>query len=156
MSKDEYYGIKEVAKMLGVSDKTVRRRIQNGQLQAILKEGAYGKQYHLPKAQFEDAIETVEVLTVKKEHDIKNLALVLAKHLDERETRIVDEIHSMKAELKDEFEKKLEEQLVIQEERIREKVLEQMHSENTKLMKYIAVTREEDQKKKKWWNKIWK
>ena len=49
-----YLTIKEAARRLGISERTVRRRIKDGSLPAELKQGDYGQQYFIPA----DVIET--------------------------------------------------------------------------------------------------
>ena len=56
--------IKEAAEMLGVSDKTVRRRIKKGELPAQLVDSPYGEQYMIPADAVEAASQTM-VATVE-------------------------------------------------------------------------------------------
>jgi excisionase family DNA binding protein len=43
----QHWTIKEVAEMLGLSEKTIRRRIKDGTLKAEQKPGKYGVEYHI-------------------------------------------------------------------------------------------------------------
>lgn len=48
----EYYNVEQAAKLLDVSKRTIRNRIQQGKLEGEKISGPYGQQYRLPADQF--------------------------------------------------------------------------------------------------------
>jgi len=106
MDNLDFYTIKEVAGILKISEKTVRRRIQKDELQAEKREGAYGSQYFLPKNQFDVAEHIISVVDVKKQYDLQELALSLNVYLTERDDNVLSEIENIKSgnsDLKDDM-----------------------------------------------------
>lgn len=92
--------IKEAAEMLGVSDKTVRRRIKKGELPAELVDSPYGEQYMIPADAVEAASQTLTVATVEKQPDPMTIALAIGQALDKRDAEIKAEIQSLREEIR--------------------------------------------------------
>ena len=94
-----YLTIKEAARRLGISERTVRRRIKDGSLPAELKQGDYGQQYFIPA----DVIETAQVITdvveVKKVHDGQALSMAIVRAMEERDKALEGELIAMREEL---------------------------------------------------------
>ena len=91
--------IKEAARRLGISERTVRRRIKDGSLPAELKQGDYGQQYFIPA----DVIETAQVITdvveVKRVHDGQALSMAIVRAMEERDKALEGELIAMREEL---------------------------------------------------------
>lgn len=79
-----YLTVREAAEQLGISEKTVRRRIKNGSLPAELKQGDYGQQYFIPADAIETAQAITDVVEVKRVHDVQALSMAVVQALDER------------------------------------------------------------------------
>ncbi len=94
-----YLTIKEAARRLGISERTVRRRIKDGSLPAELKQGDYGQQYFIPA----DVIETAQVITdvveVKRVHDGQALSMAIVRAMEERDKALEGELIAMREEL---------------------------------------------------------
>ena len=71
----DFYKVKQVAELLGVSRSTVRRRIRAGKLKAEKVDGPNGKEYRLPAEQFDEAIfkeeESEDEVVEEKVYDSK-------------------------------------------------------------------------------------
>ena len=100
MSSDKRLTIKEAAKRLGVSDKTVRRRIKKGELPAQLVDSPYGEQYMIPADAVEAASQTIAVATVEKQPDPRTIAMAIGQALDQRDAEIKSEIQALRDEIK--------------------------------------------------------
>ena len=81
-----YLTIKEAAERLGISERTVRRRIKEGSLSAELRLGQYGQQYFIKADVIETAQAITDVVEVKKVHDGQALSLAIVKALRERQS----------------------------------------------------------------------
>ena len=72
--EDEHVTVKEAAQLLEVSQRTVRRRIKSGKLEAEKIDGPYGKQYMLPADQFADIAKDIrDVVSVEQPVSIQRL-----------------------------------------------------------------------------------
>jgi len=80
-----YLTIKEAAERLGISERTVRRRIKEGSLSAELRLGQYGQQYFIKADVIETAQAITDVVEVKKVHDGQALSLAIVKALEGRD-----------------------------------------------------------------------
>lgn len=94
-----YLTIKEAAERLGVSDRTVRRRIKDGSLPAKLKMGQYGQQYFIPVNAIDTAQTITDVVEVKRVHDAQALSLAIVQALEEQNKAFTDELEAMKKEV---------------------------------------------------------
>lgn len=99
MLDKEWLTVKEAAKVLGISDKTVRRRIAAGTITAEFKEGPYGMQYYIPSSVINTAQQIINTVTVKKEYDLQELALSLSNYFQERDKQYISQIDSLKSQL---------------------------------------------------------
>lgn len=90
------YSVKEVANILGVSEKTVRKRIKLGKIKAEIVNGPYGDQYMIAADQFNAAEEVFDVVSVKKEYDLQELSFALKNYLEEERTTILSELEELK------------------------------------------------------------
>jgi MerR family copper efflux transcriptional regulator len=84
---EQYLSVSEAAKMLGVSEKTVRRRIKAGDLLAELVPGPYGQQYRIPASAIQTAQEVVDVIQVDRPNDPRVLGMVVAQAVEEAVAR---------------------------------------------------------------------
>ena len=118
------YTIAEAADLLGLSTKTIRRRIKQGEIPATLEPGPYGDQYIIPAAAIDTAQEIIDVVQVHRPTDATTLALVITQAMDERDKGLQDEITQLRQQV-EELTKTLQErdrQLV---EQLREALDEQ-------------------------------
>lgn len=100
MSKDSRtYSIAEAAERLGLSKKTVRRRIQKGDLPAKLEEGPYGPEYRIPAEAITTAQEVIDVVKVERPTDPMTLAMVIVQALEERDRCLQEEITELRREV---------------------------------------------------------
>lgn len=97
---NDYITVKEAAEMLRVSDKTIRRRIQKGELQAELMDSPYGQQYFIKKDQINNALQIIDVVQVKKEYDLQELAITLADYMDKRDSALIKSINDLTNEVR--------------------------------------------------------
>ena len=93
------YNIAEAAEMLGISKRTVRRRIQKGELPADLEEGPYGPEYRIPAEAITTAQEVIDVVKVERPTDPMTLAMVIVQALEERDRRLQEEIAGLRQEV---------------------------------------------------------
>lgn len=97
---NEYVTVKEAAEMLRVSDKTIRRRIQKGELKAELMNSPYGQQYFIKKDQINNALQIIDVVQVKKEYDLQELALSLSDYMEKRDSALIKTISDLTDEVR--------------------------------------------------------
>jgi|CZCA01.1.fsa_nt_gi excisionase family DNA binding protein len=93
------YNIAEAAEMLGISKRTVRRRIQKGELPADLEEGPYGPEYRIPAEAITTAQEIVDVVRVERPTDPQTLAMIVVRALEERDRCLQEEITELRREV---------------------------------------------------------
>lgn len=148
--KDDYYTLKEAAELLGVSSKTIRRRIQLGEIEAELLDGPYGEQYFLPKVQFKKAAQIIDVVQIRKEHELRDVALALSTLMEERDEKLIKQFKDFQEKqienmdnLRDQIKEDLQKEFEEREKSIRENIL----AENKILMAKIQEMREKEQKK---------
>ena len=180
MNEEIIYSIGEIAKILDISEHTVRKyendfnlKIPRNELGhryytdkevSLLQMIIAWKQKGLTKTTINelmnhsvDAIDqkeqAMELVTLDKLTG-KEIAELMARQMSdmmmEREQKLKEEFNK---ELKQELKTQLEAQEDRMEERIKDQVLNQIKAENEKLMNYIAATREED-KKKGFWSRL--
>lgn len=94
-----YYTIKEAAERLGVSERTVRRRIKDDSLPAKKMLGQYGQQWFIPVQAIETAQEITEVVEVKRSHDVQALTLAIVQALESRDNAMKAELEALTAEV---------------------------------------------------------
>lgn len=94
-----YLTVREAAEQLGISEKTVRRRIKNGSLPAELKQGDYGQQYFIRADAIETAQAITDVVEVKRVHDVQALSMAVVQALDERNKTLESELATIREEL---------------------------------------------------------
>ena len=92
----QHWTIKEAAEALGLSEKTVRRRIKDGTLKAQQTQGKYGIEYHITDLK--------EVLSLDKGLDTEgNTALVKAldiiRALQEENERLAGQVGYLQAQV---------------------------------------------------------
>ena len=110
----EFYTIEEVAEVLNVSTDTVRRRIRNGQLQAVKRPAdhipGHGQRWYIPRRAL-GMQEITEVIQVPHSLTLNDFDMMITSRLEailnERDERTVEVI---RAELSATLEKALNEQ----------------------------------------------
>lgn len=174
MAMDGYLTIKEAAERLGCSDKTIRRKIQSGNLKAEKKNDVYGEQYFIPEDEINVAEQILEVVKVRKEYDVQELSIALAHYMQERESKIenkldtiaqtlVDQIKELKnnnTQTLDRLEKQNQE-LKKSLEHEQEKHYIELDKKLTKWRedqqdKQLELRKNEEEKSKPWFKKIFK
>lgn len=141
---DGWITIKDAAARLEVSEKTIRRKIKKNELEAKLTDSPWGELWIINENQINKALEVVDVVTVKKEHDLKELALAISYYLDEKDenTRAeLKKLHEENKNIKDEIEK-----------------IERLTEENSrKTDQLLRLTQKFiEEKNKPWYKKIFK
>jgi excisionase family DNA binding protein len=144
--------IKEAAEMLGVSDKTVRRRIKKGELPAELVDSPYGEQYMIPADAVEAASQTIAVATVEKQPDPRTIAMAIGQALDQRDAEIKSEIQALRDEIK-----QRDEQITATLEKLESYEVDRQHREEerdkeliTKMRKAMEIKKQEKQNRSLW------
>lgn len=127
--------IKQAAEVLGVSEKNIRRMIKDGRLRATLEPSAYGQQYYIPREEIDKALQIVEVVKVKKEYSVQELAIAISSYLSERDKKFIEAIEtlSQKVEQMEKESQQLKEELLkLQEEHFKkiDEKLTQWRQEN--------------------------
>ncbi len=90
--QDRYLSIAEAAERLGKSTRTVRRWIQQGKLKAELQPGPYGEEYRIPAEVITTAQEVTEVVKIEKPASSQDLALAIAKTIEQRDKGLREEL----------------------------------------------------------------
>lgn len=155
-----WIGVKEAAKRLGVADKTIRRKIDSGELTAKKIPSPYGRDmWVLPLDQIQTAQKIVEVVEVKQEYALQDVALALSEIIKQRDAerdanfndqllQLANDIHHIQKPVLDEIQKLREENV-----RLYDLVDKRLAERDIELMEQI---REKQAKKKRsWWN-VWK
>lgn len=93
------YTISEAADLLGLSTKTIRRRIKQGEIPATLEPGPYGDQYIIPAEAIDTAQQIVDVVRVDRPTDPMTLALAITQAMDERDKGLQDEIAQLRRQV---------------------------------------------------------
>jgi len=123
-----YLTIKEAAERLGISERTVRRRIKEGSLSAELRLGQYGQQYFIKADVIETAQAITDVVEVKKVHDGQALSLAIVKALEGRDKALGGELAAIREELA-----------------VTRKALEQLKNE---------LSQQQEQQARPWWQRL--
>jgi transcriptional antiterminator len=92
----EMLNVNQTAELLQCSTKTIRNKIKNGDITAKLVDSPYGKQYAIPRAQFEVASTVIDVVTVSNELKLKEFGAILSTMLDEQNKKVIEEVQEMK------------------------------------------------------------
>lgn len=100
---DEMMTVAEAAKRLNVHEKTLRRWIRTGRVQADLVDGPYGPQYQVPVAALSTAQQVLDVVKVERPTDPMTLALAVAQAVHREHellrAQLQEELGQFKAEL---------------------------------------------------------
>src|SRR5437762_12620965 len=75
--------IKEAAKRLGISERTVQRWIKTGKLQGELVQTAYGPTWMLNADALEGAAQVMEVVKFERQTDPQTLAIAVAQAIQD-------------------------------------------------------------------------
>lgn len=180
MNENIIYSIGEIAKILDISEHTVRKYENDFYLKIPRNELGHRyytdkevglfqmiiswKQKGLTKTTINELMNHSVDAIDQKEHAMelitldkltgKEIAELMAKQMSdmmmEREQKLKEEFNK---ELKQELKIQLEAQEDRMEEKIKDQVLNQIKLENKNLMNYISATREED-KKKGFWSRL--
>lgn len=168
LSKD--LSIEQAAQLLGVSKDTVRRRIKSGEYQAEKKMGPYGEEWRLAEGQFNQAVESKEIVPMARQvtvaeleqamqrlmQNAANKAVMQAMH--EQTTQIKVELYKTKEELKEEL-REAKEELIETKETVNS-LAEQIEAQNRSLNNHYRLVDErlreisERNKKKTLWSRF--
>ena len=102
-NSNKEYTIKQAAEILDISTSTVRRRINNNEIDAYKKETEYGPTYFIPASEIDAAVMEKEVVNVSKPVEIENLKETLLEAFNQQNKALINEVM-------DRVENKLEEQ----------------------------------------------
>ncbi len=160
-----YITIKEAAERLGVSEKTARRMVKDGRLNADLREGPYGRTYYIDEAEIRTAQEITEVVPVNRLVAVPDLVNAIAARLDgkllEAVSTITKEVAGTKAAIDDLAEKEARTRAEIEalrqelaatreaQERI-EKSIEERDRRLTEALQSLT----ERKKRRPWWRRL--
>jgi len=136
-----YFDIKQAAEKLGISTRTVRRYIKTGRLSAHKVKSPYGEVWVIPEEEVNTAQEITDVVSVKREYDVKDLALAINQYLNQRDKKLDKKLDQIMARLD-----RMEQLVIEREKRLKER--------DQKLMECIRKIQGKDQQKKPWWKKI--
>ncbi len=92
----QHWTIKEAAEVLGVSEKTIRRRIKDGILKAQQVPGKYGIEYRITV--LEDALPLDKRLDIKENTSLAK-ALDIIKALQEENERLAGQVGFLQAQV---------------------------------------------------------
>jgi excisionase family DNA binding protein len=96
----ETLSVKAAAARLGVSTRTIRRRIKAGDLEASLVDGPYGHEYRIPLAAIQTAQTITDVIAVNRQTDVNTLALAIAQAIGETQKATQAEIEALRQQVK--------------------------------------------------------
>lgn len=99
MTNDEWITIREAAQRLAVSEKTIRRKIQKGELISKLEDSPYGKMYKVSGEGINTARQVIDIVKVNKEHEVQELAIALSFYMQERDKKYIDVLDNLKGEI---------------------------------------------------------
>ncbi len=91
---EETLSLAQAAQRFGVSDKTIRRWIKAGKLEATQATGPYGPEYRIPIQAVQTAQHVMDVVPVERGMDPRTLSLVIAQAVREgvaQETQVLIE-----------------------------------------------------------------
>lgn len=143
---DGYVSVAEAAQMLGVSKKTVERRIGDGKLPAELRPSPYGQAYVIPESAIATATHTVHSVAKIKEHDLQTIGLALAKVNRDANIDLVNQMQHMV-----ETQNQVITSLVAKVDQLTEQLAKQ-DNRDEQLMAGIRAIQERNERP--WWKKI--
>lgn len=174
--EEKKYTIKDISKMIDIKEPTIRKYENDFNLKIPRNE--IGHRYYT-----ESEVKVYQQIKAMKDKGagteiIKNILEKSVDAIDQKEqalelvtidrltgaelkemmlNQFADILAERDAQIQQQYEKRidqLEKKMEYELERQRETIQEQITSENEKLMKYIAASREEEQNKKSLWKKL--
>ncbi len=91
--------VKQAAQALNVSEKTVRRWIRDGRLQATQQPGPYGMTWHIPASAIKTVNQVIEVLPMDRSVDPRTLGLIIAQAVTESNRALTQQIAELQAQV---------------------------------------------------------
>ncbi len=91
-TQEETLSLAQAAQQFGVSDKTIRRWIKAGKLEATQAIGPYGPEYRIPIQAVQTAQHVMDVVPVERGMDPRTLGMVIAQAVREgvaQETQVL-------------------------------------------------------------------
>lgn len=96
----EYLTVQQVAELLQVSARTVRRRIKSGKLEAEKHPGPYGDQWLLPSEQFDDISTGVtDIVPVEQTITADQFREEVRKAVQEEVSELKEEVEGLRTQL---------------------------------------------------------
>ncbi len=92
--------VKQAAQAFNVSEKTIRRWIRDGRLEATQIAGPYGMTWRIPASAVQTAQQVVDVLPVERPVDPRTLGLIIAQAVTESNHALTQELTQQIGELK--------------------------------------------------------
>ena len=96
----ETLSVKAAAARLGVSTRTIRRRIKAGDLEASLVDGPYGHEYRIPLAAIQTAQTVTDVIAFNRQTDVNTLALAIARAIGETQQATRAELEALREQVR--------------------------------------------------------
>lgn len=87
---EQHWTIKEAAEVLGISEKTVRRRIKDGIIKAEQTQGKYGVEYRITS--LEDAVPAGKGLNIDHDQDV-------VRYIDTENNHVMDKDLEMEGDM---------------------------------------------------------
>jgi DNA-binding transcriptional MerR regulator len=176
-SEKTTYSINEVSEMIGINTSTLRNWEQEFKLKIprnnrkhryyteneikILSTIKEGREENHSIETIKRALEKYGMIENQNESALKLMKLEQITVEEFQNTMIskfketvADIVIEREIQLKEDFERKLEEREVILTEKIAEKIKEQLQEENHKLTNYIVTMREKEKEKKGFWQRM--
>jgi MerR family copper efflux transcriptional regulator len=96
----ETLSVKQAAARLGVSTRTIRRRIKAGELEASLTDGPYGQEYRIPLEAIQTAQTVTDVIAFNRQADVNTLALAVAQAISETQKATQAELEALRQQIR--------------------------------------------------------
>lgn len=144
-----WVGIKDAAAQMGVADKTIRRKIEAGELTAQLVPSPYGRDmWVVEESQIQTAQKIVDIVEVKQEYELKDIALTLSNFITERDAdrdaHMTEQIKNLQQPILDEIKALREEN-----EQLRTLIDQRLDERDRIILE--AIREKQVVKKKPWW-----
>lgn len=146
------YDLKTAAELLGVSTRTVRQRLIDGDLDGYKKQTKYGPKWYVPASEIKVEKATIDVVPLRKPISASEFRAAMKESLKaaikERDQEMVDKLSEV-------MDQKFEEKLSAIEEELKQtrKMAEDRDKKLVELMR-SRMKRDEENNKKGLWGKI--
>lgn len=144
-----WIGVKDAAKRLGVADKTIRRKIEAGELEAKLIPSPFGRDmWVINETQIQTAQQVIDIVEVKQEYELKDVAFAVAAIVRDRDA---ERDARMAAQIKDIQQPILEEIKALREQNEQLRTLFEQRQDDRDRMILEVIREKQEVRKKSWW-----